>query len=247
MSYRLRVYGPVDSSYSQILLLNGNVYMDRVSPAGESAPCYDGYIDSFTVNIQPTFNTETEFNNFASVFSRWVVNADGQTSYQTPTVNDGYRCQLNWASFANASNVYVRLEIATAQTYYAQLAYNANGGTGAPATQNGTKQNVNPYVDFVISPITPRKNGYIFGGWTLNGTTGTIYPAGATISVYGYNYAPGPTHTLYAVWTEDMSGSVWLSPSGTGYNRGIVWLYANDWRKGIPWICTGGTTWKRGG
>lgn len=247
MSYRLRVYGPVDSSYSQILLLNGNVYLDRVSPAGESAPCYDGYIDSFTVNIQPTFNTEAEFNNFASVFSRWVVNADGQTSYQTPTVNDGYRCQLNWASFAGASNVYVRLEIATAQTYYAQLAYNANGGTGAPATQSGTKQNVNPYVDFVISPITPRKNGYIFGGWTLNDTTGIIYPAGATISVYGYNYAPGPTHTLYAVWTEDTSGSAWLSPYGRGYNRGIMWMYTTYWRKGIPWICMGGTTWKRGG
>ena len=247
MSYRLRVYGPVDSSYSQILLLNGNVYLDRVSPVGESSPCYDGYVDGFSVNIQPTFNTEAEFNNFASLFSRWVINADGQTSYQTPTVNDGYRCQLNWANFAGASNVYVRLEIATAQTYYAQLAYNANGGTGAPSTQYGTKQNINPYVDFVISAVTPTRPGYIFGGWTLNGTTGTIYPASATISVYGYNYSPGPTHTLYAKWTEDTSGRVWLSPNGIGYNRGIVWLYANYWRKGIPWICTGGTTWKRGG
>jgi uncharacterized repeat protein (TIGR02543 family) len=246
MSYRLRVYGPVDSSYSQILLLNGNVYLDRVSPAGESSPCYDGYVDGFSVNIQPTFNTEAEFNNFASVFSRWVVNADGQTSYQTPTVSDGYRCQLDWTRFAGAANVYVRLEIATAQTYYAQLAYNANGGTGAPATQSGAKQNTNPYVDFVIPYTTPTRPGYVFGGWTLDGMTGTIYPAGATISVYGYNYSPGPTHTLYAVWTEDTSGSVWLSPSGIGYNRGIVWLYANYWRKGIPWICTGGTTWKRG-
>lgn len=132
------------------------------------------------------------------------------------------------------------------QTYYAQLAFDANGGTGAPAAQSGSKQNVNPYVDFVIPYTTPTRPGYVFGGWTLNGTTGTIYPAGATISVYGYNYSPGPTHTLYAVWTEDTSGSVWLSPSGIGYNRGIVWLYDNYWRKGIPWICTGGTTWKRG-
>lgn len=132
------------------------------------------------------------------------------------------------------------------QTYYAQLAYNANGSTGAPATQSGSKQNVNPYVDFAISPITPTRPGYIFGGWTLDGTTGTIYPAGATISVYGYNYSPGPTHTLYAVWTEDMSGSAWLSPYGAGYNRGIMWMYSNYWRKGIPWICLGGTTWKRG-
>lgn len=246
MSYRLRVYGPVDSSYSQILLLNGNVYLDRVSPAGESSPCYDGYIDGFSVNIQPTFNTEAEFNNFASVFSRWVINADGQTSYQTPTVSDGYRCQLDWTRFAGAANVYVRLEIATAQTYYAQLAYNANGGTGAPATQSGSKQNVNPYVDFVIPYTTPTRPGYVFGGWTLNGTTGQVYPAGAKITVYGHNYSPGPTHTLYAYWTQDTSGGMWLYENNR-WAKGAPWIYtSNRWVKGILWLCTNGI-WKRGG
>lgn len=252
MSYRLRVYGPVDSSYSQILLLNGSVYMDRVSPAGESVPCYDGYIDSFSVNIQPTFNTETEFNNFASVFSRWVVNADGQTFYQTPTVGDGYRCQLDWTRFAGASNVYVRLEIATAQTYYAQLKFDANKGSNAPATISGSEVNTQPYVRIAIPATKPTRAGYVFSGWTFDQEgTGQVYiygdPKYGHVDLYGYNYSPGPTHTLYAVWTEDTSGSVWLSPSGIGYNRGIVWLYANYWRKGIPWICTGGTTWKRGG
>lgn len=246
MSYRLRVYGPVDSSYSQILLLNGNVYLDRVSPAGESSPCYDGYVDGFSVNIQPTFNTEAEFNAFANVFSRWVVNADGQTSYQTPTVSDGYRCQLDWTSFAGASNVYVRLEITTAQTYYAQLAYNANGGTGAPATQSGSKQNANPYVDFVIPYTTPTRPGYIFGGWTLDGTTGAIYPAGAKITVYGHNYPPGPTHTLYAYWTQDTSGGMWLYENNR-WAKGAPWIYTgNRWVKGITWLCTNGI-WKRGG
>lgn len=181
-----------------------------------------------------------------NTFSGTITGLDPKTTYY-------WQCQLQvrvtggWGTASYEDNGSFTTAPPAAQTYYAQLAYNANGGTGAPATQSGSKQNVNPYVDFVISSITPRKNGYIFGGWTLNGTTGTIYPAGATISVYGYNYAPGPTHTLYAVWTEDMSGSAWLSPNGTGYNRGIMWMYTTYWRKGIPWICMGGTTWKRGG
>lgn len=246
MSYRLRVYGPVDSSYSQILLLNGNVYLDRVSPAGESSPCYDGYVDGFSVNIQPTFNTEAEFNAFANVFSRWVVNVDGNTSYQTPTVSDGYRCQLNWASLAGASNVYVRLEIATTQTYYAQIAFNANGGTGAPATQSVSQQSATPYVEFYIPYTTPTRPGYVFGGWTLNGTTGQVYPAGAKITVYGHNYSPGPTHTLYAYWTQDTSGGMWLYENNR-WAKGAPWIYtSNRWVKGILWLCTNGI-WKRGG
>lgn len=246
MSYRLRIYGPVDSSYSQILLLNGNVYMDRVSPAGESSPCYDGYIDGFSVNIQPTFNTEAEFNAFANVFSRWVVNVDGNTSYQTPTVNEGYRCQLNWASLAGASNVYVRLEIATTQTYYAQIAFNANGGTGAPATQSVSQQSTTPYVEFYIPYTTPTRPGYVFGGWTLNGTTGQVYPAGAKITVYGHNYSPGPTHTLYAYWTQDTSGGMWLYENNR-WAKGAPWIYTgNRWVKGITWLCVNGI-WKRGG
>lgn len=246
MSYRLRVYGPVDSSYSQILLLDGSVYLDRVSPAGESSPCYDGYIDSFTVNIQPTFNTEAEFNAFANVFSRWVVNVDGNTSYQTPTVNEGYRCQLNWASLAGASNVYVRLEIATTQTYYAQITFNANGGSGAPATQSVSQQSTTPYVEFYIPYTTPTRPGYVFGGWTLNGTTGQVYLAGAKITVYGHNYSPGPTHTLYAYWTQDTSGGMWLYENNR-WAKGAPWIYtSNRWVKGITWLCVNGI-WKRGG
>lgn len=246
MSYRLRVYAPVDSRYSQILILNGNVYLDRVSPAGDSTPCYDGYIDGFDVNVNPTFDTEQQYNDFAGAFSRWVVNVDGRVSYQTPTINEGYRCHLSWASLAGATNVSIRIELATTQTYYAQIAFNANGGTGAPATQSVSQQSATPYVEYIIPYTAPTRPGYIFGGWTLNGTTGTVYPMGAKITVYGYNYPPGPTHTLYAYWMQDTSGSMWLYASNR-WARGIPWVCTgNRWVKGIPWLCVNGI-WKRGG
>ena len=133
-----------------------------------------------------------------------------------------------------------------AQTYYAQIAFNANGGSGAPATQSVSQQSTTSYVEFYIPYATPTKAGYVFGGWTLNGTTGQVYPAGAKITVYGHNYPPGPTHTLYAYWTQDTSGSVWLYASNR-WVKGVPWIYTGGrWAKGIPWLCTNGI-WKRGG
>lgn len=133
-----------------------------------------------------------------------------------------------------------------AQTYYAQIAFNANGGSGAPATQSVLQQSTTSYVEFYIPYTTPTRPGYIFGGWTLNGTTGQVYPAGAKITVYGHNYPPGPTHTLYAYWTQDTSGGMWLYASNR-WAKGVPWIYTgNRWVKGITWLCTNGI-WKRGG
>lgn len=132
------------------------------------------------------------------------------------------------------------------QTYYAQIAFNANGGSGAPATQNVSQQNANPYVEFYIPYTTPTRPGYVFGGWTLNGTTGQVYPAGAKITVYGHNYPPGPTHTLYAYWTQDTSGGMWLFENNR-WAKGAPWIYTGGrWVKGFSWLCTN-SIWKRGG
>lgn len=156
---------------------------------------------------------------------------------------------LDYPTYSQASDVYLRLEVnepAAPQTYYAQIAFNANGGSGAPATQSVSQQNANPYVEFYIPYTTPTRPGYVFGGWTLNGTTGQVYPAGAKITVYGHNYPPGPTHTLYAYWTQDTSGSVWLYASNR-WVKGVPWVYTGvRLAKGIPWLCTNGI-WKRGG
>lgn len=133
-----------------------------------------------------------------------------------------------------------------AQTYYAQIAFNANGGSGAPATQSVSQQSTTSYVEFYIPYTTPTRPGYVFGGWTLNGTTGQVYPAGAKITVYGHNYPPGLTHTLYAYWTQDTSGGMWLYQNNR-WAKGAPWIYTGSrWIKGILWMCTNGI-WKRGG
>ena len=77
------------------------------------------------------------------------------------------------------------------------LKYDANGGTGAPATQTYTasSQYENSHT-FTISSNTPTREGYEFKGWaeTPNATTATRQPGGSIV-VTG-------TTTLYAVWAN---------------------------------------------
>ena len=75
------------------------------------------------------------------------------------------------------------------------LNYDANGGTGAPATQTYTasSQYENSHT-FTISSNTPTREGYEFKGWAErpNDTAATRQPGGSIV-VTG-------TTTLYAVW-----------------------------------------------
>ncbi|MDD5908671.1 MAG: InlB B-repeat-containing protein [Clostridiales bacterium] len=78
-----------------------------------------------------------------------------------------------------------------------ELKYDANGGTGAPATQThtATSQYEGSY-NFTISTHKPTREDYDFKGWAESptATTATRQPGG-TIVVTG-------TTTLYAVWAN---------------------------------------------
>ena len=78
------------------------------------------------------------------------------------------------------------------------LNYNANGGTGAPASQ--THKATSEYEKshtFTISSQAPTRDGYTFLGWNTNrsATTANYQPNGSIV-VTG-------TTTLYAVWEEN--------------------------------------------
>jgi len=73
------------------------------------------------------------------------------------------------------------------------VSYNANGGTGAPASQKKTKD-----VPLTLSSTRPTRSGYTFLGWsTTNGVVQAVsYNPGGT-------YVNNASVTLYAVWQED--------------------------------------------
>ena len=69
------------------------------------------------------------------------------------------------------------------------VAFNANGGTGAPASQTKTYG-----TDLTLSSTKPTRTGYTFLGWsTSSSATTQTYAAGA-------KYTANAAATLYAVW-----------------------------------------------
>ena len=74
------------------------------------------------------------------------------------------------------------------------IAYNANGGSGAPASQTKTHG-----TSITLSTATPTRDGYSFAGWnTKSDGSGTSYAAGAT-------FTSNANTTLYAKWTAIVS------------------------------------------
>ncbi len=82
---------------------------------------------------------------------------------------------------------YVYLGVNDISTY--TISYNANGGTGAPASQTKTHG-----VTLTLSNTVPTRTGYTFLGWSTSSTATT-----ATYSAGGSFTADANT-TLYAVW-----------------------------------------------
>lgn len=80
------------------------------------------------------------------------------------------------------------------------LNYDANGGTGEPASQTG-KSNTGSYT-FTVPDQTPTKADYTFKGWADSATaTNAQYQPGGNIAV---KHTDSPK-TVYAVWEKDDS------------------------------------------
>lgn len=89
------------------------------------------------------------------------------------------------------------LHITTDETDYTYtLSYNANGGSGAPSSQQQTVTGggTAPSMTFTISNTRPTRTGYDFLGWSTSSSTSTAsYQPGGSITVSGNT-------PLYAVW-----------------------------------------------
>lgn len=88
------------------------------------------------------------------------------------------------------------LNVTTNETDFSYtLAYNANGGSGAPSNQTGSNTQVTASYTFTISTTKPTYSGYTFLGWSTSSTATTAsYQPGDTITV------SNGTTTLYAIW-----------------------------------------------
>lgn len=121
----------------------------------------------------------------------------------------------NWQTIITNS---ATLTITTNETL--TLAYNANGGSGAPSSQtlNGT-----PNATFTISSTQPTRSGYTFLGWSTSSTATTAsYSPGGSITL-----STSGTTTLYAVWKPANTVRI-VNSSVNGFDTYLVYIVENN-------------------
>lgn len=112
------------------------------------------------------------------------------------------------------------------------IAYNANGGSGAPGNQTKTYG-----TNLTLSSTVPTRVGYNFLGWSTSSTaTSATYAAGATLST-DLSTSQGVTVTLYAVWQHKKvsvnvngtwkTGDLYININGTWKQAECVYVNVN--------------------
>ncbi len=152
-------------------------------------------------------------------FKNWNTKSDGSGTSYSP--GGSYKAN-------SAVTLYAQW---TAVTY--AIKYNANGGSGAPASQTKTYD-----VPLTLRTTIPTRTGYKFVKWNTKADgSGTSYAAGAS-------YTANAGATLYAQWEVDNICCV-KTPSGWKY--GIAYIKVNGkWVQGEHVYAKANGTWKLG-
>lgn len=189
-----------------------------------------GQSSNFTSNLKVSWTSTTYALNVAGTYADtgWVSlgNKTCGTPVSLASVNCYYRggSGTTYKSTSSAGSWTVPIATHT-------VAYNANGGSGAPASQTKTYGAV-----LTLSSTKPTRTGYTFKGWSTSSTaTSATYSAGGQ---YGADQWGG-TVTLYAVWkinayTNSIAHWLWgftngegTNPSGTAYQLSTTSFSAN--------------------
>ena len=180
---------------------------------------YTIYLVAKKTNPTPTYMYYLYYKYNDGTDSTWLTDVtDRPTAATTFTFNvnrakltrSGYD-HIGWADKADAvtakytgGDPIVLTKDNPTKTIYAiwmpffELKYDANGGTGAPASQ--TRTAAHPTVNrvtFTVPNQTPSKEGYTFKGWADSAAATTAqYQPGDTVDVKHEN----SPKTVYAVW-----------------------------------------------
>lgn len=136
-------------------------------------------------------------------FGAWVT---GKTLYWTGTasVNASVQAKGSWQGNDTGTNATPAPAYKTTYT----ISYNANGGSGAPASQTKTYNTT-----LTLSSTRPTRTGYTFKGWATSSaaTTAQYQPGGS--------YTANASATLYAVWSIIQYTITYKANGGTGADQ----------------------------
>ena len=219
--------GQLDSGYEFVgwakeAKKNPTIFDFNTAGTTATQTTYTIYLVAKKTNPTPTYMYYLYYKYNNGTDSTWLTDVtDRPTAATTFTFNvnraklkdrRGYE-HIGWADKANAAAAkYTGGESITltkddpTKTIYAvwmpffELKYDANGGTGAPASQTHTASapTVNR-VTFTVPGTIPTKDGCTFKGWADSATaTDAQYQPGGPIAVKHEN----SPKTVYAVWEE---------------------------------------------
>ena len=216
--------GQLDSGYEFVgwakeAKKNPTIFDFNTAGTTATQTTYTIYLVAKKTNPTPTYMYYLYYKYNDGTDSTWLTDVtDRPTAATTFTFNvnrakltrSGYD-HIGWADKADAvtakytgGDPIVLTKDNPTKTIYAiwmpffELKYDANGGTGAPASQ--TRTAAHPTVNrvtFTVPNQTPSKEGYTFKGWADSATATTAqYRPGDTVDVKHEN----SPKTVYAVW-----------------------------------------------
>ena len=216
--------GQLDSGYEFVgwakeAKENPTIYDFNTAGTTATQTTYTIYLVAKKTNPTPTYMYYLYYKYNDGTDSTWLTDVtDRPTAATTFTFNvnrakltrSGYD-HIGWADKADAvtakytgGDPIVLTKDNPTKTIYAiwmpffELKYDANGGTGAPASQ--TRTAAHPTVNrvtFTVPNQTPSKEGYTFKGWADSAAATTAqYQPGDTVDVKHEN----SPKTVYAVW-----------------------------------------------
>ena len=178
-------------------------------------------------------------NANATLYAQWNSSTSAFTAVTLPTpTRSGYKF-IGWSTSSTATSgttgSYTPTGNVTLYAIWSQsiinytISYNANGGSGAPASQTKSSE-----TDLILSTSIPTRTGYIFIGWSTNSNGNLMYSAGG---VYSQNVSA----TLYAVWKKENNEHIGFVRVGNrqgyvyiqtqeGCQSAIPYVYLNGWK-----------------
>lgn len=195
---------PIRSGYT---FLGWNMSQSAILPIYYAGGVYtfDASVTLYAVweYVSPVTYTISFDDNGGSGAPASVIKTDGVTLYLPTTVPTRFNYAFRgWSTDSTATTAtyssgssFTKNEDTTLYAVWEydpvkySVSYSANGGSGAPATQNKTHG-----VELTLSTVQPIRSGYDFMGWATSSSSTSV------------SYAPGDSYsddadiTLYAVW-----------------------------------------------
>lgn len=171
---------------------NNTLYYNNLASSGSATTSLGSVSIGTTVDTSWSTSNQVKLKSYSYTYTRGT---SAQTRYL-------YAKLTNVDRVGGTMSVSTTASIPKLATY--TVAYNANGGSGAPSSQ--TKYYGK---NLTLSSTKPTRTGYSFQGWATSSSGSVSYAAGAS-------YTANAAVTLYAVWKANTYTVKYNANGGSG-------------------------------